>query len=896
MGANNTAVIQRPRIAGRQPLGLRRPEATARVETAMPLGERGYVNGAGNSNAWLAWDPFEKVPQLQWPEAISVYLDMDNDDSRVTSLLESISLPILSAKWRIDPNGAPADAVQLVSRNLRVPVVGEDEVDDGGRSKGRFSFLAHLRDVASPVPQFGHAAFEQVYRREADGRFVLRKLGPRPQWTIQNFNTAQDGGLDSITQLAPASTGKIMFGINPLDIAINRLVVYARNKRPGRWEGRSVLRSSYKHWLLKNELLKIEVAVARRNGMGVPVGTASKPNDPAEVKAMQRIASGFRGGLHSGVGLAAGQSLTLLGVQGNLPDIRASIEYHDKAIGSRAWRISSTSTEAASYALASVQERPFVQALNASALYYAEIAQAHIIEDLVDVNFGTDTRCPRIVFSPIGSQQDATAASLKMLVEAGLLAPDMRIERALRQLLDLPAKPDEDDPDAEPPAGEPEPTPRRPRRRPPSPRRTTVPDGRRQVVQVVAGGQGRRRQQAKRTTLHIYDVIGADVFFGGVDVQELVTAIEELDDDTEVDIRINSPGGAAWDGLTLANAIIRHPGTTRSYVDGLAASAASLVALATDEVIVSRYGQMMLHNARGGLYGTAEELKAAADTLAKLNGSMADYYADRAGGEPAAWARAMKRETWYSAEEAKEAGLATEIDDSGKREEVEAAASAAIAKAAAMFTYAGRQNAPAPTARVEDGPEGPEPQEEATVPISKQVAERLGLGEDATDEDVIAKIGELETAKADEPDEDPADDTVDPAEVEAATKAAAKLGLTLVDPGTLAEMQANSALGAAAHAKLETQRVTAAVDAAIGLGKIPAARKDHWVALMRADEVGTTKLLADIPAETECAPHRARSRPRTDRPRRRAGRRRHRGPPLSGVVGRVAARGNLRRT
>lgn len=419
----------------------------------MPLGERGFVADARAGNAWLNWDPYEQVPQLQWPDACQVYLDMDNDDSRVTSLLECMSLPILSAKWRIEPNGADAEVVQLVSRNLRIPVVGEDTVDDGGRAKGRFSFLSHLAEVASPVPQFGHAVFEQVYRREADGRLVLRKLGPRPQWTIKSFNVALDGGLDSITQFAPASTERTLYGIVPQELPINRLVVYTRNKRPGYWHGRSVLRSGYKHWLLKNELLKIEVAVARRNGMGVPVGVASKPNDPAEVAAMQRIASGFRGGLHSGVGLAAGQSLSLLGVQGNLPDLRSAIVYHDKAIALSGLAHFLNLDGGGSYALAAVQERPFVQALNAAALTYAEIVQMHVIEDLVDLNFGTDARCPQLVFSPIGSQQDPTAAALKMLVEAGLLSPDLRIERALRQGYDLPAKPDEDDPDAEPPNG-----------------------------------------------------------------------------------------------------------------------------------------------------------------------------------------------------------------------------------------------------------------------------------------------------------------------------------------------------------------------------------------------------------------------------------------------------------
>lgn len=424
---------------------------TKRVATAAPVGESGYT---ASSNGWSGWDPFEKVADLQWPANVAMFLEMDNNDSRVSSLLEAISLPILETGWRIDPNGAPADVVEFISRNLNLPVTGFDSVDDPGRSRGRFSWHQHLRLVTSPVPQFGHAVFEQVYRREADGRRVLRKLGPRPQWTISRFNVALDGGLDSVEQMAPASGGKLLYGIAPLEIPINRLVVYVRNPRPGFWQGRSILRSAYKHWLLKNELLRIEVEAIRRNGMGVPVGTAKSSTDQQEVAQMQKIASSFRGSMNAGVGLANGQSLALLGVQGNLPDIRAAITYHDKSIALSGLAHYLNLDGGGSYALAAVQERPFVQALNASAKAYQEIGQQHIIEDLVDLNFGTEVRCPRLVFDPIGSQQDATAAALKMLVEAGLLAPDLRIERSLRQQLDLPAKPDADDPDAAPPKGE----------------------------------------------------------------------------------------------------------------------------------------------------------------------------------------------------------------------------------------------------------------------------------------------------------------------------------------------------------------------------------------------------------------------------------------------------------
>ncbi|MGV0695865.1 head maturation protease, ClpP-related [Mycobacterium paraintracellulare] len=214
-----------------------------------------------------------------------------------------------------------------------------------------------------------------------------------------------------------------------------------------------------------------------------------------------------------------------------------------------------------------------------------------------------------------------------------------------------------------------------------SARPLAAPDAERQWFKWASAQAAGNRP--KGTTLHIYDVIGADVFFGGVDVNALVSEIEDLEADVELEVRINSPGGAAWDGLALANAIMRHPGRTTTYIDGLAASAASVVALAGDEVVISKYGQMMLHNARFSLFGASvEDLVEAAQVGAKLNASMADYYADRAGGTATEWAGVMAQETWYSADEAKSAGLAHRVDTSGKRDP---AAAASIAKAAAML-------------------------------------------------------------------------------------------------------------------------------------------------------------------------------------------------------------------
>jgi hypothetical protein len=427
---------------------------TERQKTASPVGESGYVHGAYQLDGWTAWDVFEKTPELQWPASVAVYSRMDNEDSRVTSLLEAISLPIRSTQWRIVPNGAPDSVVDFVSKNLNVPVEGEDQPRGTNvRSRGRFDLMEHLDEVVSPTLQYGHSVFEQVYRprnQTPDGRFWIRKLAPRPQWTIAKFNVAKDGGLEGVEQIAPAATGKTVYGLQPAELSINRLVVYTRNKRPGQWYGKSILRSAYKHWLLKDKLLRIEAAVAERNGMGVPVGTASKPDDDDEVAKMAALARGFRGGMSAGVGLALGQSLELLGVQGNLPDIRRAIDGHDRAIAlSGLAHFLNLDGKGGSYALASVLQDPFVQAVQAYCTAICRIVNAHIIEDLIDINFGVDAAAPRLVFEPIGSQQDLTAAAIKLLFDAGVFddasGVDDAVRRAIRQRFRLPSTTDDDE-------------------------------------------------------------------------------------------------------------------------------------------------------------------------------------------------------------------------------------------------------------------------------------------------------------------------------------------------------------------------------------------------------------------------------------------------------------------
>lgn len=287
----------------------------------------------------------------------------------------------------------------------------------------------------------GNSVFEQVYRADGDGRAHLNKLAPRPQRTISAWNVALDGGLMSIEQMAPASTGKVLYGVSPLRIPIGRLVVYTRDMEPGQWIGNSLLRPSFKHWLLKDELIRYQAVAIRRNGMGVPIAESPEGATQDDVDYLARMMQSYTGGSNSGGALPPGAKMSLLGVQGNLPDIQAAIAYHDNMIAIAGLAHFLNLSGGGSYALASVQADTFVQSVQTFAESIRDTATAHIVEDLVDINFGVDEPSPRIVFDEIGSRQDATAAALKMLVEAGLLSPDILVEQTVRQQLGFPAKP-----------------------------------------------------------------------------------------------------------------------------------------------------------------------------------------------------------------------------------------------------------------------------------------------------------------------------------------------------------------------------------------------------------------------------------------------------------------------
>jgi ATP-dependent protease ClpP protease subunit len=156
--------------------------------------------------------------------------------------------------------------------------------------------------------------------------------------------------------------------------------------------------------------------------------------------------------------------------------------------------------------------------------------------------------------------------------------------------------------------------------------------------------------------VYIYDEIGV----WGVNSSDFTTAFNELPEGA-VDIHINSPGGDVFDGLAIYNTIKHSDRETTVYIDGLAASAASFIAMAADKVVMGRNSRMMIHDASTMTYGNAADHEETAAWLNEESDNLADIYAQRAGGKATEWRDTMRAETWYGAQAALEAGLIDSI-------------------------------------------------------------------------------------------------------------------------------------------------------------------------------------------------------------------------------------------
>ena len=155
----------------------------------------------------------------------------------------------------------------------------------------------------------------------------------------------------------------------------------------------------------------------------------------------------------------------------------------------------------------------------------------------------------------------------------------------------------------------------------------------------------------------IYDEIGAY----GVSAKGFLAELGALPEGMPVDLRLNSPGGSVFDAVAIHNALKRHEGTVTVWIDGIAASAASYIAMAGDEIVMPENAFLMIHDPSGLVMGTAEDMRAMAEALDKVKGSLVSGYAAKSGRPREEVSVLMAAETWFDAGDAVAQGFADRL-------------------------------------------------------------------------------------------------------------------------------------------------------------------------------------------------------------------------------------------
>lgn len=167
--------------------------------------------------------------------------------------------------------------------------------------------------------------------------------------------------------------------------------------------------------------------------------------------------------------------------------------------------------------------------------------------------------------------------------------------------------------------------------------------------------------QSTENTISILDIIGEDYWSGnGVTSKRVAAALRAIGDQ-DVFVDLNSPGGDFFEGVAIYNALRAHPKKVTVRILGLAASAASVIAMAGDEIQIGKAGFLMVHNAWVIAVGNRHDLAEAAKTMEPFDDAMATVYSERAGVKKAKAAEWMDNETWFNGEQAVDAGLADEF-------------------------------------------------------------------------------------------------------------------------------------------------------------------------------------------------------------------------------------------
>ncbi len=378
------------------------------------------------------------VPELATRgQAIQVYERMATNDAAIDVSLRAGKMPIVGADFFIEPwtdKGINLEIAQFVEYNLLQSQTSP--------------FLNVLNDLLRMM-EHGFSVGEKVFEerewsptRDGANRrkyTMLRKIAPRLAPTIKEFIYDDNGGPESIVHSAIRADNR------PQDVTIpiHKLLILTHNKKGGNLDGKSLLRTSYKNWVYKENLYKIDGIQKERHGMGFPILELPPTANDNDIAAGLSLVSNIRTNERAGAVLPTGWVLRFADMPGQPVDVMKSIDHHNGMImlNVMVQFLLMGIAEGGGRATAGSHQDMFTKSQRYLANLICDMFNLYVIPQLVAYNFDTDS-FPQMKVRNIGETRDLQqwASALANLAARNLITLDYETENWVRSRCDMPLK------------------------------------------------------------------------------------------------------------------------------------------------------------------------------------------------------------------------------------------------------------------------------------------------------------------------------------------------------------------------------------------------------------------------------------------------------------------------
>ena len=355
---------------------------------------------------------------------IKVYDQMRLGDGTARAMTQIMKLPIRAANWRVEPaseNRKDTKIAEFIDKQLF-----ENETRTWDQIM--VDALVYL--------DYGSIPMEIVYKFFLEGEQTmigLHKLARIRPDTIQSWKL--QNGDDGIQQ----------FTVNGnFNIPMDKMVVFINEREGENWEGISIFRYAYKHWYMKDKIYLIDAIAHERQGLGVPFGKLPPGANDADEAKMDEILQNMRANENAYMRYPEGWEVGFLDMKsGSTRNPKDTIAHHDremtKSILAQFIDLGSNGG-GGSHALGKDQSSFFLMSLEAIAKNIRDTFNRFLIKKLVDLNFDIeDGEYPELAYDAIGEKDvKAFTASLQQVIQTGIVVPDDKLERHVREVMDLP--------------------------------------------------------------------------------------------------------------------------------------------------------------------------------------------------------------------------------------------------------------------------------------------------------------------------------------------------------------------------------------------------------------------------------------------------------------------------